>query len=147
MAIAVGSAQYVSTWGKFRCTYAKNSRTTTATAHSVEYSAGMKSAAAGSGLIRHAAKFSPSAYFFQPLFQNFYSPPFEEDRNAMLLTGAGIYSSTVEFESQLIGETVTLTSGSMVINSSLFTAGGFQNYADGSIDYGTIVSIGKLTAF
>lgn len=147
MSIAVGSAQYVSTWGKFRCAYAKNARAFTATAHSVEYASGMKAAASGSGLIRHVAKFNPSAYFFQPLFHNLYSPPFDEDRNALLLTGASIYSSTVEFEAQMIGQTVTLTGGTMVINSDLFLAGGTQNYADGSFDYGTITAIGKLTAF
>jgi hypothetical protein len=147
MAIGVGSAEYVSTWGKFRCAYAKNARATTATAHSVEYASGLKAAASGSGLLRHIAKSSPSAYFYQPLFSNFYSPPFEEDRNALLLQGSTLYSSTVEFEAQLVGETVNLTGGSMVINSDLFTAGGFQNYADGSTDYGTITAIGKLTAF
>jgi hypothetical protein len=147
MAIAVGSAQYVSTWGKFRCTYAKNARAFTNAAHSVEYASGMKSAASGSGLIRHTAKFSPSAYFYQVLFQNSYSPPLEDDRNSMFLTGAGVFSSTTEFEAQLVGQTITLTGGSMTITSDLFTAGGTQNYADGTTDYGTITSIGNLTAF
>jgi hypothetical protein len=65
----------------------------------------------------------------------------------MILRPELFKSATVETEAQLIGETITLTGGSMVIDSSLFNSSGSQFYADGSIDYGTITAIGKLTAF
>lgn len=147
MGVLVGSEEYVSTWAKMRCAYAMNSRAHVATANNVEYLSGLKSAEPGSGLIRHSAKTTLATYFYQPLFFNFYSPSFEEDRNAIYLQGANLYSSTVEFEAELVGQLINLTGGSMTISSALFSSAGFQDYADGSTDYGSITSIGKLTAF
>jgi hypothetical protein len=147
MSIALGSAVNYSTWGKLRCAYSKNSRDCTVSNYNVTYNSGLKSSASGSGLIRIKHPFTNGSFYRQPNFANFYSPPFEEDANAIILTPESFGAATVETEAQLTGETITLTGGSMVINSTLFGSFGTQNYADGSVDYGTITSIGKLTAF
>lgn len=147
MALALGNAVNYSTWGKLRCAYSKNSRDCTVSNYNVTYNSGLKSAASGSGLVRIKHPVSNVSFYRQPNFANFYSIPSEEDRNAIYLTPELFGAATVETEAQLIGETITLTGGSMVINSDLFGTLGFQNYADGSIDYGTITAIGKLTPF
>ena len=140
-----------STWGRFRCAYSKNTpviRDCTVSQHNVTYNSGMKSASDGSGLIRFRSPdndLTPASW--QPDFTNLYSPPLESNSNVMILRPELFKSATVETEAQLIGETITLTGGSMVIDSSLFNSSGSQFYADGSIDYGTITAIGKLTAF
>lgn len=83
----VGGSARLSTWGKFRVTFARNARavnsTTAGYAYSIEYSTGLKADGDGSGWIRKPPPYDGrgSAIDWQPCFfaGTYYPPPTEED--------------------------------------------------------------------
>lgn len=148
MGILVGSAVSVSTWGKFRCAYGRNTSALTISAHSAQYESGFKSAAAGSGLIRINRSTVRSALYYQPTFNNTWTD-IPDNENIIAIFGGSQnvppYPATDEMAAELVGETMTLDNGSVIIASSLMALG-FQ-VEMGPPDLGSVVSIGKLSAF
>lgn len=150
MATALGSSASVSTWGKFRCAYGINNAASTISTHDATYTSGFKSASAGSGLIRITTFGARSVFANQPTFKQQFTPAAPPDpafNLVYIFGGAGTPSqpATQEVIAELTGETMTLTSGSLVINSGLFTT--FGQTDSTPTDLGPITSIGKLTAF
>lgn len=150
MGSLVGSSAALSTWGKFRCLYGRNTSALTISTHSATYSSGFKSAADGSGLIRITTLGARSVFANQPTFKQEFtpaSPPDPAFNLVYIFGGAGSPAKPAcqEVITELTGEIMTLTSGSLTINSGLFTSFG---QTDPTVtDLGPILTIGKLTAF
>lgn len=149
MATAVGASASVSTWGKFRCAYGRNTSALTISEHNAEYENGFKSASEGSGLIRIKAASTRSAFYYQPTFKNFWTDVPDNENQITIFGGSDTspsFPATAEVEAQLTGETMTLDNGGVTIASSLFSASAIQ-IEPGPPDLGSVLTIGKLTAF
>jgi hypothetical protein len=147
MATALGASASVSTWGKFRCAWClqdNNNYLATFDTFSVEYLSGQKATAAGSGLIRWNRGVQ-GAGFYQPSISNF----FVSGQNRIDIIPSdpitGNRAATEEFEAVMVGQTVTMVSGSATISSTLFDSG--QQPIGGSTWYGDAINVGNLTAF
>jgi hypothetical protein len=141
-------AAATSTWGKFRCAWCFQENfdyLVAADASSIEYLSGQKATAAGSGLIRWNRGVQ-SNINQQPSISSYFSP---STTNRLFLVpsfpATGNAAATEEFEAVMVGETVTMVSGSATINSTLFDSG--IQVLGGSTPYGDITAIGNLTAF
>jgi hypothetical protein len=133
MAYAVGSVLSISTWGKFRHVWRyKVFADFEAGNNFYTYPDGLKSAAAGSGLIRGLPWFGWSASgpggsflpveFFNQQYSTGVSPPFPLGNRmfANPLTG----NSTLETQAELTGQTVTFQDfRTGVIPASFWTTG------------------------
>ena len=145
MATAVGSAVGVSTWGKFRCAWCfqENFDVTSYGDFHITYGSGQKASATGSGLIRWSRG---AGSIQQPSISNFFSGSLG---NRLFLVPSspttGNAAATEEFEAVMVGQTVTMVSGSATINSTLFDSG--IQVVGGSTPYDDITAIGNLTAF
>ena len=144
----VGSEASVSTWGKFRCAYGLNTSDLTISAHSADYASGLKSAADGSGLIRIDKSTVRSAIYYQPTFNNTWTDIPDNENIIAILGGSQTvpqYPATDEVAEELVGETLSFDNGSVTIASSLMELG--SQIEMGPPDLGSVVSVGKLTAF
>jgi hypothetical protein len=111
---------------------------------------GIRAAAAGSGLIRNPRLRAESSFIQQPSIWNFYQSKIEPPdpfprpgRNQLNFIG----KATVELVTELVGEEIVLTNGSATITAPLLTTPGYLVISDGSVDKGTLNSIGKFAAF
>jgi hypothetical protein len=148
MATALGSSASVSTWGKFRCAWCFDENfdyLPTVDSFSIEYLSGQKATAAGSGLIRWNRGLQGIS-LQQPSISSNFSP---STTNRLFLIpsfpATGNAAATEEFEAVMVGQTVTMVSGSGTINSTLFDSG--IQVLGGSTPYGDITNVGNLTGF
>lgn len=125
MATAVGSAQAVSTWGKFRHVWSyKFPSDYQSGGNWIDFPNGLKSASAGSGLIRGSpwGAFAPGVELFNQGFTTGSSPPFPLG-NRMVASPLTGYA-TLETQAELTGETVTFQDfRTGVIPASFWTTG------------------------
>ena len=147
MGVLVGSSALVSTWGKFRCAWAFQENFDyiwSFDTFNIEYFSGQKAIAPGSGLIRWN-RGEQGLNFQQPTIVNY----FVSGQNRLDLIPSdpvtGNRAATEEFEADMIGQPVTMVSGSATINSTLFDSG--QQPIGGSTPYGDITDVGLLEAF
>lgn len=155
MATGVGTAAYVSTWGKFRCTMILNDSTGSAGFDAYDYSIdyltgvdGVKASASGSGLIRYP-RFNVSTNFAQqPSIYSAYSgliPPIGNRLQGVPGNGTNGFLMPTEVRTQLEGQTVTLTGLSATLNSTFFTTN--TQFIGGTLPAQPITAIGNLTGF
>jgi len=126
MGAIVGSAESVSTWGKFRCAISyKTPSDFEPNGNSVVYLNGLKSASPGNGLMRSGPQFFYfSIEFFNIAFTTGSFPPFALGNRMIANPATGILP--IETQDQLTGETVTfqdLRTG--VIPPSFWTTGSY----------------------
>jgi len=127
----------VVTWARIQAPIGNNNSAYTGGTNNVHYNyAGFKTSYGT--LIR--TDYNPwQGYVDFPQFQ------WDDDNGIFRMPLQDIYGViTTEDRDQLIGETVTFTSGSLVIDASAFTSAG---QSTGTPFLGTITAIGKLTAF
>lgn len=147
MGVLVGSSASVSTWGKFRCAWCLQENYNYATSpggFNIEYLSGQKATAAGSGLIRWN-RGEQSNIDQQPSISNFFGSL--GNRLFLVPTSPtyGNQAATEEFEADMIGQTVTMVSGSATIDSTLFDTG--IQVVGGGTPYGDITDVGLLESF
>lgn len=147
MSILIGGSGPYSTWAKLRTVFAINNvYEGTVGGFNAYYESGLKSAADGSGLIR-----TKNYGFTYNLFG--HRPNF---RSALVEPGYYIWinggpnwpldvSVTKEVVEELTGETMTFASGSVVLNSTFFSFGGYGQSAEEPSSVGDIETVGKLT--
>jgi hypothetical protein len=148
MSFLIGGSGPFSTWGKLRCTYARNTwdPDTNISAYNSTYINGLKSAADGSGLIRIANYGTRSVAVNHPRMRSSSTEDYYE-----IFTQGGPLSPpvpmTVDVGLELIGETMTLDGGSVILTSDFCTYPSYLQTGDFSGTPGNIVSVGKLLAF
>jgi hypothetical protein len=145
MSQLIGGSGIFSTWGKLRCTYARNTwdPDTDISAYNSTYISGLKSAADGSGLIRIANYGTRSVAVNHPRMRSSFTVDYYE-----IFTQGGPFfiPMTVDVGLELIGEEMTFDNGSVILTSAFCAPPYLQTgYFSGST--GNIVSVGKLEAF
>ena len=145
MGVLVGSSASVSTWGKFRCAWCLQENfdyTLSTDTFNIEYASGQKAIAAGTGLIRWNRGEQTEQ---QPSISNFFGSL--GNRLFLVPTSPtyGNQAATEEFEADMIGQTVTMVSGSATIDSTLFDTG--IQVVGGATSYGDITDVGLLESF
>jgi hypothetical protein len=167
MATGVGTAGYVSTWGKFRCVWClqENYDFPTFSDYNITYGSGQKASASGSGLIRYRPR--PLTPFFsdelQPTIWNqaytdSFPPPIGGNRiysqpqvfSASSPTGVESEAVTDEAKAVMTGATVDFLDGrSTTITSALWDTGRqtWDGPGPSPTIAGDVVAIGNLTAF
>jgi hypothetical protein len=145
MGVLVGSTASVSTWGKFRCAWCLQENfdyTLSSDTFNIEYATGQKAIAGDTGLIRWNRG---EQSIQQPSISNFFGSL----GNRLFLVPTdptfGNQAASEEFEADMIGQTVTMTSGSATIDSTLFDTG--IQVLGGGTPYGDITDVGLLEAF
>lgn len=147
MSYMIGGSGPFSTWGKLRCTYARNTwdPETNISDYNSTYISGLKSAADGSGLIRIANLGSRSVVENHPMMRSTHAEDFYE-----IYTNGGPFlpriPMTVDVGLELIGEEMILDNGSVILTSAFCTYPYIQT-GDFSGNPGNIVSVGKLKVF
>lgn len=145
MGVLIGSAGAVSTWGKFRCAWClQENFDYTATAFNIDYLSGQRATAAGHGFIRWNRGEQASGDQ-QPSISNFFGGAGNRLFLVPSFPATGNGAATEEFEADMVGQTVNMTSGSAVIDSTLFDSG--IQVVGGATDYGPITDVGLLSAF
>jgi hypothetical protein len=149
MSQLIGGSGIFSTWGKLRCTYARNTwdPDTDISAYNSTYISGLKSAADGSGLIRIANYGTRSVVVNHPRMRSTFMGP-GDGYEIFTQGGPGLppIPFTVEVGLELIGEDMTFAAASVTLTSEFCTSPYVQQDASPS-EVGDIVSVGKLEAF
>lgn len=147
MGVLVGSSASVSTWGKFRCAWCLQENfdyTLSTDSFNIQYNTGQKAIAAGTGFIRWN-RGEQSISDQQPSISNFFGGL----GNRLFLVPSsptyGNQAATEEFEADMIGQTVTMVSGTGTIDATLFDTG--IQVLGGGTSYGDITDVGLLEAF
>jgi len=144
-----------STWCQFRFVLGAQTNDVTSDSHNVVYAMGgpnLKSAAAGSGLLRGFLHITPgNTIYWQPILKNvmgFNEYTGEEQNFLFILPGGEIPSPifTDEIKKELVGEEVTLSGGSVTITNDLFGFFGGQYHGDSTYK-GEVQQVGKLETF
>lgn len=146
---AIGTSPWYQSWGKLRFPLGINGSTVvTAGANCVDYSAGFTTA--DGSLFRHDYGSEPGflTYPSEFFYADTLGPPpagfFYMGTYSSLYTGVGPFMDKDDF-AQLLGETVTMTSGSFSLGTDAWTSPpGSQSVA---ASLGSISSIGKLATF
>ena len=150
MSVLIGGSGPYSTWGKLRCTYARNTwdPETDISDYNSTYISGFKSEADGSGLIRIANYGTRSVSINQPRMRSTLLDP-GDGYEIYIQGGPGSpsSSSTVEVVTELTGETMTFDSGSVTLAAAFFDYPSTTQTGASPSGVGDIVSVGKLTAF
>ncbi len=161
MGTFVGSANRVSTWGKFRCVMAYNGNVDyTFRANNINYGSGVKSAATGSGLIRYVPWNSTNLPGpRQPHISNTAYSPSPGLTSNQLYTVPPAYTSpldytqesraaTIEVQNELNGETVTFSNGMITTIDPILWSTNRQTWMTSStFSWPDITSVGKLASF
>jgi hypothetical protein len=143
----VGSSAPVSTWGKFRCAWCFQENfdyITSPDTFNIQYISGQKAIAAGSGLIRWN-RGEQSTINQQPSLSNFFGGAGNRLFLVPSFSPLGNQAASEEFEADMVGQTVTMVSGSGTIDSTLFDTG--IQVLGGATPYGDITDVGLLEAF
>lgn len=147
MSVLIGGSGPFSTWGKLRCTYARNTwdPETNISDYNSTYISGFKSAADGSGLIRIANFGTRNVAVNQPRMRS----TFMDGAYEIFTQGGPLLPPipmTVDVGLELVGEEMTFDNGSVILTSAFCTYPYIQT-GDFSGTTGNIVSVGKLEAF
>lgn len=147
MSFLIGGSGPFSTWGKLRCTYARNTwdPETDISDYNSTYISGLKSAADGSGLIRIANYGERSVIVNHPRMRSSLT----EDSYEVYTQGGPLLPRipmTVDVGLELIGEEMILDNGSVILNSD-FCSYPYIQTGSFSGTPGNIVSVGKLKVF
>jgi hypothetical protein len=145
----------ISTWCGCRFIYAAQTNDVEVASHNIVYGMGgkgLKSKAAGSGLLRGFQKTTPgNEAYWQPMIKNVlgYDEYLQEEKNFLfLLPDNSPYPvATDEIKKELVGEDVTLANGSVTITNALFAIPFSGQWHGDSTYLGEVQQVGKLETF
>lgn len=145
----------LSTWCGCRFIYARQNNDVVVASHNIVYGMGgkgLKSAAAGSGLLRGRQKATPgNEAYWQPMICNFlaWDEYAQEEKNFLVFIpdNTPYPVATDEIKKELVGQNVTLANGSVAITNALFTTPFSGQWHGGDTYLGEVQLVDKLETF
>jgi hypothetical protein len=146
MSLLIGGSAPYSTWAKLRTVFAINNvYEGSVGGFNAYYQSGLRSDSEGSGLIRTKNYgFTYNLFGHRPNFRK----AFVEPGYYIWISGGPNWpldvSVTQEVVEELTGETMTFASGSVVLNSTFFSYGGYGQSGESPSNVGAIETVSKL---